>query len=211
MKELRSTNYEGRNTSVKRRHSSISTIAFTTPVSGLVNEGNSSMSRSNVVRCVIHGRVSIWPISMSPMMRLSPPAVRCATRIQSFRAGATADRKAHLRVHDADKHQPAGVCDVIEAPDMDCGEPVASNTNPAKLPPVISSTADRSLSSPLGTARRARRRTFAGRTSKQAGSCRARSSGARLIERTPKVAKPIGPAPTSTTQSPWPGLPRFTA
>src|SRR5271155_876241 len=47
---------------------SSSMIALITPVSGRVYDGNTSITSANAVRCVIHGRVSSFPSSMSRMM-----------------------------------------------------------------------------------------------------------------------------------------------
>ena len=69
-----------------------STIALMTPVSGFVYDGKSSISRSNGVRCVIHGRVSIWPSSISPMIRRSRRQRIARGEASSSRGGGTADR-----------------------------------------------------------------------------------------------------------------------
>src|SRR5262249_15808200 len=70
-----------------RRCQSTSTIALMTPVSALVYDGKCSIISANGVRCVIHGRVSIRPSSIRPMMRWksSGKALREANTVISRR------------------------------------------------------------------------------------------------------------------------------
>src|SRR6478735_1465954 len=68
-------------------HSPTSTTALITPVSGRVYDGNTSIRSSNAVRCVIHGRVSIVPSSISRMMweKSDDRALREQSRVPSGR------------------------------------------------------------------------------------------------------------------------------
>ena len=94
-----------------------STTALITPVSGLVYDGKTSINPPNGVRCVIHGRVSIRPSSISPMIRLKSPGIALRDdRIVISRRWNSGSGKTDGVGDNADKHDPPRERDKLERP-----------------------------------------------------------------------------------------------
>ena len=125
---------------IARVYSPTSTTALMTPVSGCVYEGKTSISSSNAARCVIQGRVSIWPSSISSMIRVKSAgrALREQSSVPS-RRWKIGWRKRDLVGRDADEHQPAAVARRSRRRcDIDALLPVASITTSGRWPSVRS-------------------------------------------------------------------------